>query len=385
MEPSGQAEPWVGGAVELREGGLLLRSWRPEDAKAIRRAVEDPAMPRLLREHALASTHHGISSTALALGVFDADTGELAGTCGLVHHDPAAQQAEIGYWTAPAARGRGIATLAARAVARYGLDILGLQRVLWRARVGNHASRLVAARIGVRFEGIARGTLIGPLRTDAWVGALLTGELRESDAPDDPALKRAAVRCHVFSRPQPTLQTTTRNGEPVRLRPLESRDIPACVRACRDPLAVRYTTVPDPYDETHAESFISTYAPGAWARGTEAVFAVADGADDLLGTMALRLPRDELYTTTGDVGYLIGPWGRGRGYASAALRTLTDWGFAELALHRIEWKAYVGNTASRATAERAGFRMEGELRQALPHRGTNQDAWIGARLATDLE
>jgi RimJ/RimL family protein N-acetyltransferase len=384
--------------VELREDGLLLRPWRPSDAEAVRLAVKDPAMPRLLREDAIESVARHPASSGSSLGVFDAATGELLGTAGLVRLDHTADQAELGYWTTPTARGRGVATSAARAMARYAFEGLGLHRMLWRARVGNHASRLVAARIGVRFEGIARASLPVPATlaepdnaalpggwADAWVGALLAGELRESDAPHDPALDRAAARCRVFTAAQPTLPARTKDGQVVRLRPLRSGDVPACVRACRDPDTVRYTTVPEPYDEAQAEAFIHGFAPGVWARGTEAVFAIADEQDAFVGTMALRLAGDELFTPVGDVGYLIGPWARGRGYASAALRALCDWGFEHLALRRIEWKAYVGNTASRTTAERAGFRVEGELRQALQHRGTVQDAWIGARIATGEE
>ena len=196
---------------------------------------------------------------------------------------------------------------------------------------------------------------------------------------------RASARCRVFGTPQPTLQAVCPDGSPVRLRPLRIDDVPACMQACNDPDTVRYTTVPHPYAEHDAVGFITGFAPGQWARGVEAIFAVADGDDAFVGTMALRLHGDELTTPTGDVGYLIGPWARGRGYASTALRALCDWGFRALALHRIEWQAYVGNRASRATAQRAGFRVEGEQRQALVHRGDYRDAWLGARLATDQE
>jgi len=380
--------------VELRENGLLLRPWSPDDAEAVFRACQDPliqhwtSLPRpYLLDHAAQfvttqapqAWHAG---TGAPFAVVDPGTGELLGACGLTDIDRARGDAEIGYWTAPSGRDRGVATGAARAVARFGLAVLGLQRVQWRARVGNHASRLVAARIGVRFEGLLRaGMGHGETRYDGWIGALLPGDLRDADAPDDPALARATSRCRVFAATQPTLESVTRDGQAVRLRPLRSDDAPACVQACQDPLSVRYTTVPHPYDEKQAEAFIHTFAPSMWARGTEAVFAVADADDALVGTMALRLPGDELYTPTGDVGYLIGPWARGRGYASAALQALCDWGFANLALRRIEWQAYVGNTASRATAERAGFLVEGELRQALPHRGTFEDSWIGSRIA----
>jgi RimJ/RimL family protein N-acetyltransferase len=242
----------------------------------------------------------------------------------------------------------------------------------------------VAARIGVRFEGVARAGL--PTQDglrDGWVGGLLTGELRAADAAENPALARAVARCHAFGAAQPTLAGTTSAGATVRLRPLRAEDIPACVRACQDPDSVRFTVVPHPYRLEDAVTFVQDITPGLWARGTEAVFAVADAQDAFVGTMALRLTGDELTTPIGDVGYLLGPWARGQGIASAALRLLVDWGWRALGLQRIEWRAYVGNIASRRTAERAGFRFEGEQRRALPHRGEYVDAWVGARLASD--
>ena len=46
-------------AVELREGELLLRPWRPDDAEAVYQACQDPLIPRwttvpspFLHEHA---------------------------------------------------------------------------------------------------------------------------------------------------------------------------------------------------------------------------------------------------------------------------------------------------------------------------------------------
>src|SRR5690606_8415935 len=182
-----------------------------------------------------------------------------------------------GYWTAPWARGRRVAERAARAAIRWGLRRLGLRRIVWQAEVGNHASRLVAARIGVRMEGIARaGVATRDGWRDGWVGAVLAGDLREADAPPDPALERAATRCRTFFGPQPTVRFETKDGQPVRLRPLRSGDVPALVRACRDPDTVRYTTIPDPYDADQAKAFVHVFAPSRWAQGIEAVFAIAD-------------------------------------------------------------------------------------------------------------
>jgi RimJ/RimL family protein N-acetyltransferase len=308
----------------------------------------------------------------------------MLGACGLVSLDRDAGTAEIGYWVAPWARGRGVATGAARALARWAIHNLGVRRLEWRAKVGNHTSRLVAARIGVRFEGVHRAALRGHDGWyDGWVGALLPGELREASAADEPDLVRTAARCAVFGRPQPTLTATTKGGQAVRLRPLRGDDIPGIVVACHDPLSARYTTVPQPYTESHAESFVHEFAPGAWARGVEAVFAVADADDNYAGSMSLRLQGDEITADTGDVGYLVAPHARGRGYATAALDALCGWGFTALRLHRIEWQAYVGNDGSRTVAERAGFQIEGVRRDALIQRGAYQSAWIGALLATD--
>jgi RimJ/RimL family protein N-acetyltransferase len=382
--------------VELRENGLLLRPWRPSDAGDVYRACQDPEIQRwtmvpqpYFLDHAIDYVTSFTESTwangtGAPFGVFDSVTEDMLGSCGLVDLDREAGFGEIGYWVAPWARRRGVGTHAARAVARWALDRLCLRRLVWRAKVGNHASRLIAARIGIRFEGVQRAALRGRDGSyDGWVGALLQGELREASAAGEPELIRFARRCAAFARPQPILEARAKKGETVRLRPLRADDVPAIVAACTDAESVRYTTVPSPYTAAHAEAFVHEFAPQVWARGVEAVFAVADADDRYAGSMSLRLRGDEPITDTADVGYLIGAWARGRGFATAALTALCDWGFDALGLHRIEWQAYVGNNASRAVAERAGFRVEGAGRDALVQRGRYQDAWIGARLATD--
>lgn len=382
-------------AVQLREGGLLLRPWRLEDADGLAGAMQDPLIARWggsfptpytrsdAVEHIERATRDWAEGTAAALAVVDPATGELLGSAGLSQLNHRLGQAEITYWTAAGARGRRIAVDAVRAVVRFAHDRLGLHRIGWRAEVGNHASRLVAARAGFRFEGIRRAELpSGQGWRDAWAGCLLPGELREA-TEDDAALARVAARSRVFGGGQPTLQTSTVGGAQVRLRPLRVEDAAACMAAASDPASVRYTEVPHPYTSDDAQSFITALAPRRWLEGTAGIFAIADADDGYVGSMDLRLVGDELTTDLGDVGYLVGPWARGKGYASAALRAVCDWGFAELDLHRIEWRAYVGNTGSRGVARRAGFTVEGTTRRGLNHRGTYEDAWLGARLRED--
>ncbi|NGP08828.1 GNAT family N-acetyltransferase [Rhodococcus sp. 14C212] len=104
--------------------------------------------------------------------------GPLLGTIGLIARDPSA--AEIGYWIAPAARTRGLATAAVNLLCdfAFGADGLSLGRIEWRALAANLASAAVARRVGFRFEGVQRrGVLQRGVRHDAWVAGLL---------PDDP-------------------------------------------------------------------------------------------------------------------------------------------------------------------------------------------------------
>ncbi|MEG3613817.1 GNAT family protein [Isoptericola haloaureus] len=102
------------------------------------------------------------------------------------HPDGTPLTGELGYWTAPDARGRGLTTSAGRLVTDWALDPegLGLQRLQWLAFVGNWPSRRVAWKLGFRFEGTMRrhGVQRGELRDD-WIGALLPGDPREPDEP----------------------------------------------------------------------------------------------------------------------------------------------------------------------------------------------------------
>ncbi|MEH1054589.1 GNAT family N-acetyltransferase [Micromonospora sp. CPCC 206171] len=381
--------------VEIIEDGLLLRPWQAADADAVHRACQDPDIQRwttvprpYLPEHAHGFVT-GIAPTAWAGGtgapfaVCAAGTGELLGSCGLVSIDRALDSAEIGYWTAPWARGRGVTVRATRAVARWAFDALKLRRLVWQAEVGNHYSRLVALRAGFQVSGELR--LAHPAeggRTAGWIGSLLPGEVPTPGepgpaGPDTLDARRAAV----FGRPQPVLFATAGDTE-LRLRPMEERDLDAVVESCRDPDTVRWTTVPHPYRREDAEGFLRDFVDAAWARGTGAYYTVADPDDRYVASVDLRVGPDPL---VGNVGFMTAPHARGRGYMPAAVGALAAWGFTTLGLARIEWLALVGNTASRRVAEKAGFSFEGTARARLTARdGGRGDAWVAALTAEDL-
>jgi RimJ/RimL family protein N-acetyltransferase len=175
-------------------------------------------------------------------------------------------------------------------------------------------------------------------------------------------------------------QETISAGE-IILRPFAEEDIPWVYAVSLDPAVQRYLEIPLPYRVEHAEHFVREMAIAAWGRRERAEFVVEQARDGTrLGRVGLGL--DPLGGA--QIGYWMDPAARGRGVATAAVRALCGWAFDGLRLGLIEWRAEVGNVASRRVAEKAGFRFEAVLRRRLVHRGQRVDAWIGSMLPEEM-
>jgi ribosomal-protein-alanine N-acetyltransferase len=85
---------------------------------------------------------------------------KMIGTCGFTRFDFANNSAELGYVINPEYRGRGIAPEALKRVIEFGFYELSLNRLEAKYIVGNDASRRVMEKVGMRFEGINRGSLL---------------------------------------------------------------------------------------------------------------------------------------------------------------------------------------------------------------------------------
>lgn len=64
--------------------------------------------------------------------------------------------AEIGYWIAEDAQGKGIMTKSCRALIEYAFDTVNLNRIEIKCAVTNHRSQLIPERLGFFKEGILR-------------------------------------------------------------------------------------------------------------------------------------------------------------------------------------------------------------------------------------
>jgi RimJ/RimL family protein N-acetyltransferase len=110
------------------------------------------------------------------LVVADVRSGATLGGGTLHHLDAERGIIEIGYWLYPRARGRGIATKVARALAEHAFTI-GVQRVTAFVAVGNRESERVLERAGFTREGVLRSMPKSDGgRVDKTIFSLLPGE-----------------------------------------------------------------------------------------------------------------------------------------------------------------------------------------------------------------
>ncbi|MEU6934701.1 GNAT family N-acetyltransferase [Streptomyces sp. NPDC046385] len=177
------------------------------------------------------------------------------------------------------------------------------------------------------------------------------------------------------------MEPITLTTERLRLRIPTPDDAEAVHAACQNPAIQRWTTVPSPYTRHDAEFFVTRLVPEGWSNDREYAFAVEPVQGGPLLAAASLMTRAEGVM---EVGFWLAEEHRGHGYMTETVRALAHWAFTALGCHRLLWRAEVGNTPSRAVAERAGFTVEGVERAGLVNKGTVRDAWLGSLLPSDL-
>lgn len=122
-----------------------------------------------------------------------------------------------------------------------------------------------------------------------------------------------------------------------------------------------------------------------WRGGANAVFSVyAEGHDERVGLTRVMFGLVEPFGFA-EIGYILFPHGRGRGYATRTVRLAADWVF-RLGLGRLQARTSLDNVASERVLERVGFQREGVARSGfvLPVSGEWIDTTMWSLLPGDL-
>ncbi|SCF12376.1 Protein N-acetyltransferase, RimJ/RimL family [Micromonospora coriariae] len=146
--------------------GLVLRPWRDDDLDALVEAYRDPVLQRWTR-YPVTDADKGqwlkrtrrdwddgrrFSFAVLEDGV---DCRRLVAQAVLKRVTPAGPAAEVGYWTAAWARGRGVAPRAVTALSRWAFEqFTELERLDLLHQVDNPASCRVAEKSGYVFQEV---------------------------------------------------------------------------------------------------------------------------------------------------------------------------------------------------------------------------------------
>ena len=77
----------------------------------------------------------------------------------------------------------------------------------------------------------------------------------------------------------------------------------------------------------------------------------------------------ELWGGQMEIGYVLVPTERGKGYCSEAVKIMVDYLFLSRDIDRIQAHTHVKNAASQRVLEKAGFKKEGTIRKGLFARG----------------
>ncbi|CRK60361.1 probable acetyltransferase [Alloactinosynnema sp. L-07] len=168
------------------------------------------------------------------------------------------------------------------------------------------------------------------------------------------------------------------HGQRIRLREFREDDLDASLAVVGDDKVTKFLSFDSLDRDTQAARLAGAIERARLSPRTEYYLAVATPADDrLVGFARLGLGGVQ----AAKLGYAIAADHWGNGYATDAARTLIDYGFSELGLHRISAAIGPDNTASLAVIRRLGFTYEGRLRDHVHTNGAWRDSELYSILA----
>ena len=144
------------------------------------------------------------------------------------------------------------------------------------------------------------------------------------------------------------------------LRPWAWQDKASLVLHANNPRVAGMLTdrFPHPYTETDADAWIGLNQVRIPPTN---LAIVLDGV--AVGGVGIDL-RSDVHRRSAEIGYWLGEPFWGRGIATEALRAMTRYALSRFELHRLSAHVFEGNAASARVLEKAGYVLEGRLRQS---------------------
>lgn len=343
----------------IDSGKIRLRQWQLSDVDALPKACNDPDIARFLggmpSPYTEQDAHWWVTAGApaswsaggAAFAIVDPETDQVLGGTGFGNANSQRSQVEVGYWVAPWARSRGVATTAVNAVAQWAFD-LGVARLELLAVKENPASQRVALNAGFAREGVRRNA------TADRQGARydLVAFARLSTDPPGPA-----------KRMLPDFPEGKLTDGVIALRRLAPTDVDDYLALSQLPEVAR-THIGEPVTRELATTRCNRAEYG-WLSGEIAECVIVDAESGAFAGDISLLYRDP-FVGQAMLGYSLRPEFRGRGFATRAVRLLSDWAFEQVGVVRVIAGTFPYNEASRAVLNRAGFEREAYFKAALP-------------------
>ncbi len=168
-------------------------------------------------------------------------------------------------------------------------------------------------------------------------------------------------------------------GEKIYLRPLEKEDLNRCLSWINNPAVINNLGRRFPTSRTQEEEWLVNQYK---SNKSFSLAIVVNEGDYHIGNCGFN---DIDYVNRKAVfGIMIGEkdyWDKG--YGTEVTRLMIKYGFEQLNLHRISLTVYSHNARAIRVYEKAGFKLEGKMRESHFHNGRYYDTLIMAILESE--
>jgi len=165
-----------------------------------------------------------------------------------------------------------------------------------------------------------------------------------------------------------------------KIRSYHKNDIEALIKYANNKNVTRNLrdSFPFPYTKKDAREWLRS----ACNQGREMNFAIAND-EELIGGIGL-MTQPDVYRYSAEIGYWLAEPFWGKGITTIAVKEMTKFAFENFYFNRLFAAVFEGNTASMKVLEKAGYKLEGKLRQTVFKEGIFKDQMMYSILKEEV-